>query len=50
MRVVQAKKLKELGKENERFRKAVSDLTSEKQILEEAAKWNFRALTVAAPL
>ena len=41
MSVVQAKKLKELEKENERLRKAVADLTLDKQILEEAAKGNF---------
>jgi len=39
--VVQAKRLKELEKENQRLRKAVSDLTLDKQILEEAAKGNF---------
>lgn len=35
------KRLKELGKQNERFRKAVSDLTLEKQIFKEAASGNF---------
>ena len=39
--VVQARRLKELEKENQRLRKAVSDLTLDKQILEEAAKGNF---------
>ena len=39
--VVQAKRLKELEKENQRLRKAVSDLTLDKQILEEAARGNF---------
>jgi transposase-like protein len=33
--------LKELEKENQRLRKAVSDLTLDKLILEEAAKGNF---------
>jgi len=33
--------LKELEKENERLRKAVSDLTLEKLILREAASGNF---------
>jgi len=39
--VVQAKRLKELEKENQRLHKAVSDLTLDKQILEEAARGNF---------
>ena len=37
----QVKRLKELDKENERLRKAVSDLTLEKLILREAASGNF---------
>ena len=37
----QVKRLKALEKENERLRKAVSDLTLEKQILREAASGNF---------
>jgi putative transposase len=41
MSVSQAKRLKELEKENERLRKAVSDLTLDKMILKEAAKGNF---------
>ena len=36
-----AKRLKELEKENERLRKAVSELTLEKLILKEAAAGNF---------
>ena len=36
----QVKRLKELEKENERLRKAVSDLTLEKLILREAASGN----------
>jgi len=36
----QLKRLKELEKENERLRRAVSDLTLDKQILAEAAKGN----------
>jgi transposase-like protein len=39
----QVKRLKELEKENERLRKAVSDLTLEKLILREAASGNFWA-------
>ncbi|MCP1559621.1 UNVERIFIED_ORG: hypothetical protein M2438_003714 [Methylobacterium sp. SuP10 SLI 274] len=35
------KRLKELEKENERLRKAVSDLTLEKLILKEAASGNW---------
>ena len=37
----QVKRLKELEKDNERLRKAVSDLTLEKLILREAASGNF---------
>ncbi|PPB80341.1 transposase [Albidovulum inexpectatum] len=37
----QLRELKRLQKENERLRKAVSDLTLDKQILTEAAKGNF---------
>ena len=38
MKVNQAKKLKELEKESARLRKATSDLTLDKLILQEAAK------------
>ena len=38
MSVPQAKRLKELEKENERLRKAVSDLALDKMILKEAAR------------
>ncbi len=41
MSVPQAKCLKELEKENERLRRAVSDLILGKMILREAAKGNF---------
>lgn len=41
MGVDQAKRLKELEKENQRLRHAVSELTIDKQILAEAAKGNF---------
>jgi putative transposase len=37
----QLKRLKELEKENQRLRKAVSDLTLDKLILTEAARGNF---------
>ena len=37
----QVKELKRLQKENERLRRAVSDLTLEKVILSEAARGNF---------
>jgi len=40
MKADQLKRLKELEKENERLRRAVSDLTLDKQILAEAAKGN----------
>ena len=41
MSTSQAKRLKELEQENNRLRKAVSDLTLDKLILQEAAKGNF---------
>jgi len=41
MSTSQAKRLKELEVENNRLRKAVSDLTLDKLILQEAAKGNF---------
>ena len=37
----QLKRLKELEKENQRLRRAVSDLTLDKLILTEAARGNF---------
>ena len=41
LKVDQAKRLKELEKENGRLRKAVADLTLDKLILGEAARGNF---------
>lgn len=41
LRVDQAKRLKELERENAHLRRAVSDLTLEKLILKEAAEGNF---------
>ncbi len=41
MSTSQVKRLKELEKENQRLRKAVSDLTLDKLILQEATKGNF---------
>ena len=41
LKTKQVKRLKELEMENERLRKAVSDLTLEKLILKEAASGNF---------
>lgn len=41
LKVDQAKRLKELEKENTRLRRAVSDLTLDKLILLEAARGNF---------
>ena len=41
MKVDQARRLRELEKENVRLRKAVSDLMLDKLILQEAAKGNF---------
>lgn len=40
LKLDQAKRLKELEKENARLRRAVSDLTLDKLILEEAARGN----------
>ena len=39
--VSQAKRLKDLEHENARLRRAVSDLTLDKMILQEAARGNF---------
>ena len=44
----QLRRLKALEKENERLRRAVSDLALDKQILQEASRGNFRAPRVAA--
>lgn len=41
LRIDQAKRLKELEKENARLRRAVSDLTLDKLILKEVAEGNF---------
>ena len=41
MQTSQVKRLKELEKENQRLRKAVSDLTLDKLILQEAAMGNY---------
>ncbi len=41
MTTAQAKRLKELERENGQLRKAVADLTLDKLILQEAAKGNF---------
>ena len=41
MKMDQARRMKELEKENQRLRRAVSDLTLDKLILQEAAKGNF---------
>ena len=41
MGVDQLKELKRLQKENERLRRAVSDLTLDKLVLKEAARGNF---------
>ena len=40
MKVDQARRLKELERENQRLRRAVSDLTLDKVILTEAARGN----------
>lgn len=41
LRVDEAKRMKELEKENTRLRKAISDLTLDVQILKEVAKGKF---------
>ena len=41
MNVSQARRLKELERENGRLKRAVADLTLDKLIVEEAAKGNF---------
>ena len=41
MKVTQVERLKELEKENARLRRAVSDLTLDKMILQEAVRGNF---------
>jgi len=41
LKVDQAKRLKDLERENARLRKAISDLTLDKMILKEAAEGNF---------
>jgi transposase-like protein len=40
----QARRMKDLEKENARLRRAISDLTLDKLILQEAARGNYRAL------
>jgi transposase-like protein len=41
LKIDQARRLKELERENQRLRKAVADLTLDKLILAEAARGNF---------
>ena len=41
LKIAQAKRFKELEKENTRLRRAVADLTLDKLILKEAARGNF---------
>jgi transposase-like protein len=41
LQIEQAKKLKDLPKENVQLRRAVADLTVEKQILKDIAEGNF---------
>ena len=43
MQVSQAKRLKELEKENSRLKKLVADLSLDNSILKEVSKGNFRA-------
>jgi transposase-like protein len=46
----QVKRMKELETENQRLRKAIADLTLDKLILQEAARGNFGAPRVGAPV
>ncbi len=41
MKLSQAKRLKELEKENQQLKRAVADLTLDKLILQEASEGNF---------
>jgi putative transposase len=41
LQVEQAKKLKDLPKKNAQLRRAIADLTAEKQILKDIAEGNF---------
>jgi len=41
LQVEQARKLKELQKENAQLRRAIADLTVEKQVLKDIAEGNF---------
>ena len=45
LKVVQAKRLKELEKENTRLKRLVAELSLEKQVLRDVAQGNFRALS-----
>jgi putative transposase len=49
LKTEQVKRLKDLETENARLRRAVSDLTLDKLILQEAARGNFKAPRVAVP-
>ena len=41
LKMDQARRMKDLERENARLRRAISDLTLDKQILQEAARGNF---------
>ncbi len=41
MKLDQAKRFRELERENQRLRKAVSDLTLDKMVLQEASRGNY---------
>ena len=49
LKLHQVKRMKELEQENQRLRRAVSDLTLDKLILKEAAKGRFLAPHAAEP-
>ena len=47
LRVGQAKRMKEIEKENARLRRAVSDLTLDNQILQEVVRGKYVSATIA---
>jgi transposase-like protein len=50
LKVDQVRRMKELERENARLKKAVAELTLDKQILREAAEGKYQAPSVAVPV
>ncbi len=50
LKVNQAKRMKELERENARLKRAVAELTLDKQILREAAEGKYQAPSAAGPV